>query len=213
VLPISNNTLNVSRADLGIPLDWNFVAAGREARHRADPCKTGLIGAARRATWDPTTRSTFRGPVWASRWIGTSWRRGESLAIGQSPAKPDSSGGSLCYRNPTTRSTVHEPVWTTIPCARIGSGCAERIAVRLVAPAGLGLCEVWFRGSPCYRNKSNTLAGSRAGSGGCNPTHCRKAQPLCGCETYGLCGAPSAGFRRVRYWDGGGNGGDGVVVA
>jgi predicted transposase YbfD/YdcC len=32
------------------PLRWNFVAAGSGARRRADPCKTGLIEAARCAT-------------------------------------------------------------------------------------------------------------------------------------------------------------------
>jgi hypothetical protein len=34
-----------------------FVAAGSEARHRADPCKTGLIVEARRAAIIQTTRA------------------------------------------------------------------------------------------------------------------------------------------------------------
>jgi hypothetical protein len=68
-LPESNNTLNVSRAGSGEflayepgtafaeriavrfapPLNWNLVSAGSGAHHRADPCKTGLIVATRRA--------------------------------------------------------------------------------------------------------------------------------------------------------------------
>jgi hypothetical protein len=69
VLPESNNTLNVSRAFWGeslahepgelrkwiavrfaAPMPRIFVSAGSGARRRADPCKTGLIGEARRAT-------------------------------------------------------------------------------------------------------------------------------------------------------------------
>jgi hypothetical protein len=68
VPPLSNSTLTVSRAGLGEVLAYEsgalceriavrfassliqiFVEPGSEARHRAAPCKTGLVEAARRA--------------------------------------------------------------------------------------------------------------------------------------------------------------------
>jgi hypothetical protein len=92
------------------PMPRIFVSAGSGARHRADPCKTRHIAAARRITGIPTTRSTFRVPVWANplrtnrerltpkgspcasrpRCPG-SWCRLDQGLIGQTPAKPGSS--------------------------------------------------------------------------------------------------------------------------
>jgi hypothetical protein len=47
------------------PDDPDLRVGWIRARHRADPCKTRLVKAARRATWNPTIRSTFRVPYWA----------------------------------------------------------------------------------------------------------------------------------------------------
>jgi hypothetical protein len=51
------------------PMPRIFVAAGSEARHRADPCKTGFRGGSPRYR-NPTTRSTFRVPYRASPLLG-----------------------------------------------------------------------------------------------------------------------------------------------
>jgi hypothetical protein len=42
------------------PVDLELRGGGAGARHRADPCKLGLIEAARRVTWGPTTRFACR---------------------------------------------------------------------------------------------------------------------------------------------------------
>jgi hypothetical protein len=114
VPPSPNNTLNVSRADLGAPVERDLHKTG----FRGSPCYL-----------DPTTRSMFRVPDRAPPLNGifikpasgarrATWtqQRAQCFACGLGrPVELDlhktGFGGSPCYLDTTTRSTFRVRPW------------------------------------------------------------------------------------------------------
>jgi hypothetical protein len=146
-------------------LAWVFVAARSGTRHRADPCKTGLIKAVRRATGiqKHTQRFTCRiGRIPCARtgggtaeriavasrphWLGSSW----CLVQGRHHrADPCITGRIEAARHATGIQQHAQRVARRIgriPCAR--TGALTREDRRGSRPNNLELCGGAVRGSP-----------------------------------------------------------------
>jgi tetratricopeptide (TPR) repeat protein len=130
VLLCSNNTLNVSRAGSGAPVELDL----RKAVFRGSPY-----------CFVPTTRSTFRVPHWAPplNWIfvkpGSGARR---AALFQQHAQRAGSGAPV-------ELDLRKAMFGGSPCYLVSNNTLNVSRASLGAPVELDLRKAGFRGSPC----------------------------------------------------------------
>jgi hypothetical protein len=157
-------------------LRWNFVSAGSEARNRADPCKTGLIEAVRRAAaiqqcvppW-ATIPCARTGHAYAERWP---WLRAPvGLELCKTVARRVAVRQTT--RTGSGESLAHEPGAHTRKDRR---GFAHLVEMELRVG--------WIRGSPQSRPLHSRIhQGARRRADPCKIGHFKAARRVTEIQT------------------------------